>query len=135
MQNEVNMTEEWPVPMKIRKFYAFPYFYKNYSLWLKPEIIEINLLHEYGKCYLEIISKLPQLNDPDENQKLIQKIDLSFISDIGSESIFQDAKIFIEEFDPYSIIMTLPIFTESACEFINACENIDECECINEYTE
>ncbi|MEY3759063.1 MAG: hypothetical protein RIR39_554 [Pseudomonadota bacterium] len=103
------------------KFYAFPYLQNKYKNWLKPEITQINLLHKSGSCYLEITCELPEPKDPDEKQKLVQEIDMSFISCFSeaSDSIFQDAKTLIEEFDAYSIINTLPLFTEAACELIN----------------
>jgi hypothetical protein len=112
---------DWPVPRKAKKFYAFPYLYEKYGQWLRAEIIEINLLHNSNAIILEIISNLPQPSDPDESQKLVQEINLSFIFgfEVPADSIFDDAKRLIEDFDPYSIINTLPIFTKEASEFIS----------------
>ena len=70
----------WPIPKQVNKFYAFPYLYEKYGEWLRPEIKEVNLFHHSGKCYLEIVSDLPHLKKLGEQQKLIQEIDLSFIS-------------------------------------------------------
>ena len=118
--HEENMNNYSLTPKKVSKFNAFPYLYENYAQWLRPEITSINLFHNSGKCYLEIVSNLPQPKDPDEKQKLIQEIDLSFISCFlcASESIFDDAKTFIEDLDPISIINTLPLFTDAACKCI-----------------
>ena len=89
--------------------------YKNY---LKPDIKSVKIIHLDNVCFLETTRQTHQ-NLRDE---IIERIDLDFIVEGTNGSKFrldksakENAKIFIEEMDEYSLIMCTNLFTESAC--------------------
>ena len=94
---------------------------EKFGSWLRPEIVQMSIFHHSGKCFLEIVNRLPKPADPDETQHHVQTIDLSFIADfsVTSESIFDDAKLLVEDLGPYGIINTLPLFTDEASEIVS----------------
>lgn len=97
-------------------------FKDKFGGWLREEILSLRIYHANGKCMLEICNALPSPSDPDESRRMIQLIDLSFICSFSSpsQSIFDDAKCFVEDINPETILNTLPLFSEIALTVINA---------------
>ena len=89
----------------------------KYPNWLKPDIIEIKIANTHDICFLETVRR-PHSTYSDE---IIEKIDLSFIIKDEDELFFpatnsveENADLFVNEFDEISIIHCTNIFTESA---------------------
>jgi hypothetical protein len=96
-----------------------PHLRLKYASYLKPEIKSVKMLQKSSLCFLEITSWALTPNHEDER---IERIDLEFIGGRGERHMFnasrsplENAEIFINELDPYSIIVCTPLFTDQAC--------------------
>lgn len=99
----------------------------KYKDYLKPEIVSISIIQSEDTVWLEYIEKV--LIDGSFEKQTIRKIDLEFISDGDEfeeklyfdpkEPIENNARKFIDEFSPYSIINTTDLFNDDACDKIN----------------
>lgn len=100
----------------------FPRLYTKYSNYLRPEIKSVMMVQRDGVCFLEITSHV----HPNSRDERIECIDLEFISEGGRHNpmfslqrpVQENAEKFVNELDPYSIIMCTPLFTELACKEI-----------------
>jgi hypothetical protein len=113
---------EFKVDENPRGAEMLPQLRLRYASYLKPEIKSIKMLQKDGLCFLEITSWVYSPNHKDEK---VERIDLGFIGDGKEGDMFstsrpesENAERFINELDPYSIIMCTPIFTEEACKMI-----------------
>lgn len=95
----------------------------KYPGYLKKDIIEVRIVQSEARVWLEITTE-DKKGDYLVNQ-IIKRSDLAFIIEGDDELIFKpenDIKInadkFVNEFDPYSIIMTTNLFHEKACSQI-----------------
>lgn len=95
----------------------------RYARHLRSEIRSVKIVQKEGLCFLEITS---QVNENLRDERT-ERIDLSFIygSETDGRPMFtparsprQNAERFIQELDPYSIIMCTPLFTEAGCREI-----------------
>lgn len=91
----------------------------RYHSYIKPDIKSIKMVQRNGLCFLEVTSTVhANLND-----ERVERVDLGFIAgDSPDGSMFspirdagENAYRFINELDPYSIVMCTPLFTEEAC--------------------
>lgn len=102
---------------------------EKYKQWLKPGIVDVQIVQTDGRVWLEITKETFKAGSlKDQN---ITRTDLGFIVDeiaIGSTpELFFDPKNnvrvnsekFLSDFDPYSIIMTTDLFHKAACEEID----------------
>lgn len=99
-----------------------PQLQLKYAAYLKPDIKSVKMLQRDGLCFLEITS---WVYSPNHNDEKVERVDLSFISEgmkgemfNSSRSESENAKKFIDQLDPYSIIMCTPLFTEEAAQKI-----------------
>lgn len=103
-------------------------FKMKYIEYLKPEIISIVMIQSKEDVYLET-TEIETVEGGFEKQT-IKRIDLSFITDgedFESEELFLNPKDpieknvskFIKGLSPYSIINTIDLFHDEACEKIN----------------
>lgn len=104
-----------------------------YSEWLKPNIVDVQIVQTNKRVWLEITEETEKgsyLVD-----QIISRTDLGFISDGDyscvdngemfkiSESVTYNAEKFLADLCPYSIIMTTDLFHDVACEEINKKHN------------
>jgi hypothetical protein len=99
-----------------------PQLQLKYAAYLKPEIKSVRMLQKEGLCFLEITS---WVYSPNHNDEKVERVDLSFISEGMEREMFnpsraesENAGKFINELDPYSIIMCTSLFTEEASQRI-----------------
>jgi hypothetical protein len=101
---------------------------QKYHKYLKPSLESISIVQSSESVWLESL-ETEQTVDGFEKQT-IKTIDLSFILDDDAQgveirffnpidSIENNARKFINEFSPYSIIQTTDLFTGEACDKIN----------------
>jgi|RhiMethySRZTD1v2_1073278.scaffolds.fasta_scaffold25178_1 T5orf172 domain. len=100
-----------------------PRLRERYAQYIRSEIKSVKMVHKEGLSFLEITS---QVNKYLKDERT-ERIDLSFIylGEIEGPPTFstvrspqENAEMFIQELDPYSIIMCTPLFTEAACREI-----------------
>jgi len=92
----------------------------KYGSYLRPEITSVKIAQTRRACYL-ITASRPY---PYALDQLIQKTDLGFISRGGdrpmfrpAQSVDENAQAFLNELDPYDLIMCTDLFTiEAAAE-------------------
>lgn len=97
-----------------------PRLQQLYPQYLKPEIKSVQMVQRYDICFLEITSQV----HPNIRDEKVERIDLEFIG--GEDGTFfsikrsvqENADKFVNQLDPYSIIMCTSLFTESACREI-----------------
>lgn len=98
----------------------------KYREYLKPEIVSISIIQTADDVYLESV-EIKMVGGGLENQT-IKRINLDFITDGDMDdelcfepnnSIENNARKFIDEFTPYSIISTTDLFTDEAADKIN----------------
>lgn len=97
----------------------------KYSGDLNPDIVAVRIIQAEDRVWLEITTE-KEIGGYLRNQT-IERSDLGFISDGSYEDSFFDpqdtvshnADKFIDEYDPYSIIMTTELFHEEAYQKIN----------------
>jgi T5orf172 domain len=98
---------------------------QKYPGYLKYDIVAVRIVQPQGRVWLEITQE-EETAGYLKDQK-ITRTDLAFISDGEYDShwfrpeddVRENARKFIEDFDPYSIIMTTDLFHDSACKEIN----------------
>ncbi|MCG9886505.1 MAG: GIY-YIG nuclease family protein [Cyanobacteria bacterium] len=98
---------------------------QKYLSYLKPDIVAVRIVQPQDRVWLEITQEKETAGYL-KDQK-ITRTDLAFISDGGYDShlfrpeddVRENARKFVEDFDPYSIIMTTDLFHDSACQEIN----------------
>lgn len=102
-----------------------------YPDYLKPDIVAVRIVQPEDCVWLEITTE--EFVGGDLRDQTIKRTDLGFIGNgdgDGDEdsddlffnvknSVFENARRFAEEFDPYSIIMTTDLFHEKACKEID----------------
>ncbi|KIF46827.1 GIY-YIG nuclease family protein [Vibrio owensii] len=103
---------------------------KKYPDHLKTDIVSVRIVQPKERVWLEIstekISRDGELVD-----QTIRREDLAFICNEDPDDLFfkpeDDVRInaykFVEEYDPFSIIMTTDLFREEVCEEINEKHN------------
>lgn len=101
-------------------------FKRKYKDYIKPEIVSISIIQSDDEVLLESIEY--ENVDGGYIKETTRRISLDFITDGEEEEyLFFDpknaiefnVKRFMEEFSPYSLIMTTKLFHEKACEKIN----------------
>jgi hypothetical protein len=98
---------------------------QKYPGYLKPDIVAVMIVQPQDRVWLEITQE-EEIAGHLKDQK-ITRTDLAFISDGEYDShlfrpeddVRENARKFVEDFDPYSIIMTTDLFHDSACKEIN----------------
>jgi hypothetical protein len=98
---------------------------KKFPSYLKPDIVSVRIVHPGDRVWLEITQE-EELAGYLKKQT-ITRSDLGFISDGEFESFYFNptdsvsinANKFVDEYDPYSIIMTTGLFHDEACEEVN----------------
>lgn len=100
---------------------------QKYKEYLRPEIFSISIIQSEDTVWLESVESITT-EDGFEKQT-IKKIDLSFIADCIEEEeelyfspanlIENNARKFINEFSPYSIINTTDLFHDDASDKIS----------------
>ncbi len=100
---------------------------QKYKDYLRPEIFSISIIQSEETVWLESAERITT-EDGFEKQT-IRRIDLSFITDCIEEeeelyfspsvSIENNARKFINEFSPYSIINTTDLFHDDASHKIS----------------
>jgi hypothetical protein len=100
-----------------------PELINRYTNWLRPEIRAVRIVQKGGNVFLEITTTKSAAPLVDEQ---LNRTDLSFIGSPSEEVFFppshtaqDNARRFIEEFDPYSIINCTDLFTEEACHEVD----------------
>lgn len=98
----------------------------KYGEYLKPEIVSISIIQTAYDVYLESVEI--KVVDGGLDKQTIKRINLDFITDGDMDdelcfdpnnSIENNARKFIDEFTPYSIISTTDLFTDEAADKIN----------------
>lgn len=121
---EINQT----ISKRVTEFVAESIFHrliKKYPDWLDPSIADVRIVQTSERVWLEIMKEeeiAGYLKD-----QTIKRSDLAFITDGDYESkmfrsgdhISVNASKFVDEFGPYSIIMTTDLFHEEACKEID----------------
>lgn len=98
---------------------------KKYPKYLRSEIVSIRIIQTQERVWLEITEeeeKAGYLRD-----QTIKRTDLAFICDgnyesclfKASDNVTINANKFVDEFDPFSIIMTTDLFHDEACVEVN----------------
>lgn len=100
---------------------------QKYKDYLRPEIFAISIMQSEDTVWLESVESITT-EDGLEIQT-IKKLDLSFIADVSEEKeelyfspadlIENNARKFINEFSPYSIINTTDLFHDDASDKIS----------------
>jgi T5orf172 domain len=98
---------------------------QKYPGYLKPDIVAVRIVQPQDRVWLEITQE-EETAGYLKDQK-ITRTDLAFISDGEYDShlfrpeddVRENARKFVDDFDPYSIIMTTDLFHDSACKEIN----------------
>lgn len=98
---------------------------QKYPGYLKLDIVAVRIVQPQDRVWLEITQE-EETAGYLKDQK-ITRTDLAFISDgeYGShlfcpeDDVRENGRKFVEDFDPYSIIMTTDLFHDSACKEIN----------------
>lgn len=97
---------------------------KKYLKWLKKDIVSVRIVQSKERVWLEITQE-EQIGGYLVNQN-IKRTDLGFISKESDDKYFStedeisiNAEKFINEFGPYSIIMTTDLFHEEGCNEVN----------------
>lgn len=100
-----------------------PQLKKKYIRWLRPEIVSVRIIQKSRTVLLEIASKTVHSVLADET---VSRTDLGFISDGTEQSMFlsqqtaqENADLFVNKLDPFSIIMCTELFTTESGEEIN----------------
>ena len=96
----------------------------KYPKYLKKDIIEVRIVQSDERVWLEITTE-KRINDNLIDQ-IIKRTDLAFIcGGREDEPLFKpendiriNADKFVNEFDPYSMIMTTDLFNEESCNKI-----------------
>lgn len=96
---------------------------EKYREWLKPTIVDVRIVQTQERVWLEITEeeeKAGYLID-----QTIKRSDLAFCTGFEGRyfspdySVSENARKFVETWDPYSIIMTTDLFHEAACHRID----------------
>lgn len=98
---------------------------QKYPGCLKPDIVAVRIVHPQGRVWLEITQE-EEIAGYLKDQK-ITRTDLAFIAGDAYDSplfspeddVRENARKFVEDFDPYSIVMTTDLFHDAACREIN----------------
>jgi hypothetical protein len=99
---------------------------KRYPDHLKEEIVSVRIVQPKERVWLEITTESTS-RDGFMVDQTIKREDLAFICDGGHDDLFfkredhvqTNARKFVEEFDPYSIVMTTDLFKEEYCHKID----------------
>ncbi len=89
----------------------------KYSQYLRQDIREVRIVHNYDLCLLET-QRAPYDDIGDE---IIERVDLDIFADspfVTERTPDENADEFISWLDPYDIIMTTNLFAEEACHGI-----------------
>ena len=98
---------------------------QKYPHWLRPDITDVRIVQTPERVWLEITEEKDiagYLKD-----QTIKRTDLAFITGDDYDSLFfrvndhvsENARKFVDDYDPYSIINTTDLFTEEACNEID----------------
>ncbi len=100
-----------------------PELKEKYSQWLRPEIISVRIIQKNRTVLLEIATKMEHKSLADEE---IKRTDLGFIAEDTDNPLFpsertaqENAEYFVNQFDPYSIMMCTDLFTAEGCKEVN----------------
>ena len=105
---------------------------KKYPNMIREIIKSVRIYQTKVRCYLEILEE-ENIQEGRLVDQTIRRSDLAFIEDLPDDpksedillffnprkSVTENARIFIEEFDPYSIINCTDLFTEEAAQRVN----------------
>ena len=109
---------------------ALPSLQVRYRTFLRTDIIGIRILHSVDRVYLEVT--ITENATPELRDQKVMRIDLGFISNSQEpmfsveKSVFENARLFAEELDPYSIINCTPIFSPDSEQMINNMYNLSD---------
>lgn len=93
----------------------------KYGAWLEPHIVDVRIVQTQERVWLEITKEEEKAGYLVDQE--IKRSDLAFCSGRVDgmlyfdpvDSVSANASKFIEEWDPYSIIMTTDLFHQDAC--------------------
>ena len=94
---------------------------EKYRNCMKPEIVDVRIVQTKDRVWLEITGE--HMIGEDLVDQIIKRSDLAFCTGGDSQdryfspngSVSENASKFIENWDPYSIIMTTDLFHDEAC--------------------
>lgn len=97
---------------------------QKYPGYLKPDIVAVRIVQPQDRVWLEITEE-SNISNFLKDQK-ITRTDLAFISGECESHMFcpednvrENSRKFVEDLDPYSIMMTTELFHDSACDEVN----------------
>lgn len=97
-----------------------------YPDWMRPAIVDVRIVQTNERVWLEITEE--EVVGGYLHDQTIRRSDLAFISsgDDGATPFFrrddtvsENARKFVEDFDPYSIAHTVHLYTPEACDYIH----------------
>ncbi len=103
---------------------------RKYPNMIRDIIKSVRIYQTRIRCYLEILEEA-SIQEGRLVDQTIRRSDLAFIGDISDDTedvilffnprnnVTENARIFVEEFDPYSIINCTELFTEEAAQQVN----------------
>jgi hypothetical protein len=103
---------------------------RKYPNMIRDIIKSVRIYQTRIRCYLEILEE-ESIQEGRLVDQTIRRSDLAFIGDISDDtedvilffnprnSVTENARVFVEEFDPYSIINCTELFTEEAAQQVN----------------
>jgi hypothetical protein len=92
---------------------------RRFPRWIRPEITGVRVVQKKGNVYVEITERIGTVAD-----ERVNRTDLSFIvNDIGDEEAMfsprrtaeENARVFVDQLDPFSIVNCTDLFTKDAC--------------------
>lgn len=116
------------ISKRVTEFVAESIFHRlieKYQDWLEPSITDVRIVQTSERVWLEITQEEEMAGYLKD--QTIKRSDLAFITDGDYESqmfrsddhVSVNASKFVDEFDPFSIIMTTNLFHEEACQKVN----------------
>jgi hypothetical protein len=93
---------------------------KKYPLYVKPDFHSVKIVHRDGVVYLESV----RYRHAGLRDEIVERTDLAFVSDgdremfLASRAPEDNARLFIHQFDEYSMIHCTDLFSHEACEQI-----------------
>ncbi len=96
---------------------------RRFPQWMRPDITGVRLVQKSGNVFLEITEKTGTLAD-----ERLTRTDLSFIAGGSDEddvmfsplrTAEENARLFVDRLDPYSIINCTDLFSEEGCHEVD----------------
>jgi hypothetical protein len=102
----------------------------RYADWLRPDIVDVRIVQASERVWLEVTQE--EIVGGYLRDQTIKRTDLGFIVSGDPEdtplfrhddAVSENARKFVEEFSPYSIVHTTNLFREEACLHVDAHHN------------